>query len=318
MFKSKFCFALFFLSACSVSPLVLTPPKTNTSFLAFSETQSLLPEQVQDFVLQKLKKEGHKLPKTAKFTPDWYSNPPQAGLNKTPDLTITDVWLNGQSIQGPNAPSLLRPEWDGQPLELVLKGQFENKKDKDLKLKAFLFTLEPTVLLRSMAPNENEPTARILLDDAILLTPLSVSGTEIRVKLPQEGLPDLFLRGLHKLTLIKNHFYFDTQIKVGEPLAAPPTGALQPQIQSIEVVRNNKGQPRFLRCTGSGLMLMPKFSYAQVDSEFAFGYQSQIVQNEATREYETLIHIPDPDSFDLNAQHTLTYATPFGTTFKQF
>jgi hypothetical protein len=316
MSKTHFFFVLFLISACSSTSLSQsTIPPTKVEL---GSTSIISSDQIQNFVLEKLKGKGFYPAKQSNSTPNWYNQPPQTGLNKTPDLTIQDVWLDGQSIQGALAPSAIHPDWEGDPLELVIKGNFENKKGKDLTPKAFLFTLEPSILLRSMAPDETEPSSRVLLDDAILLSPISVSGSEIRVKLPKAGLPELFLNGLHKLTLIRNRYYFDTQIQVGEPLLAPPIGALQPQIASIEVLRNDKGKVRFLRCTGSGLMLMPKFSFAQVDSEFAFGYQSQIVQTEEGRSYETLIHIPDPASFDLNPQHSLTYATPFGTTFKQF
>jgi hypothetical protein len=33
---------------------------------------------------------------------------------------------------------------------------------------------------------------------------------------------------------------------------------------------------------------------------------------------ETVVHIPDPQSFDLNPTHTVIYATPFGVAFKEF
>jgi len=312
MFKSRLLLALLLFSGCQT----LSPSQTH-----ITTTSSITPlsvEQVQDFVLQKLKQKGQ-APKAPKWFPDWHNRPPLAGFSKTPDLTIQDVWLNGQSIQGPQAPSSLRQDWEGAPHELLIKGQFENKQDKDLTLNAFRFTLEPSVLLRAMAPNENKPASRVLLDDAILLTPLAVSGTEIRVQLPQAGLGELLLKGLHKITVIHKNYYSDTLIQVGEPLTPPPQAVLTPQFNSIEVVRNDKGKPRFLRCTGSGLnMTQGKFAYSLIDSEFAFVYQSQIVSTEAGREYETLIHIPDPDSFDLNAKHSLVYATPFGTTFKQF
>lgn len=313
MFKSRCLLFLLFLSACQSVPLASSERPLPIS------TQMLAEEQVQSFVLQKLKQNGHGSPKTPKWFPDWHSRPPLTGLNKIPDLQIQDVWLNGQSIQGAQAPASLRQDWEGPPLELVLKGRFEDKKDRNLNLKSFRFTLEPSVLLRAMAPNETQPASRVLLDDAILLTPVAVSSTEIRVQLPQAGLGELLLKGLHKITLIHNRYYSDTLIQVGDPLSVPPQGVLTPQMESIEVVRNDKGQPRFLRCTGPGLhMTQGKWAYSLVDEEFAFVYQSQIVTGENGREYETLIHIPDPDSFDLNAKHTLVYATPFGNTLKQF
>ena len=312
MFKSRLLLTLLLFSGCQT----LSPSQTHIATTSLITPLSV--EQVQDFVLQKLKQK-EQVPKAPKWFPDWHNRPPLAGFSKTPDLTIQDVWLNGQSIQGTQAPSSLRQDWEGAPHELLIKGQFENKKDKDLTLNAFRFTLEPGVLLRAMAPNENKPTSRVLLDDAILMTPLAVSGTEIRVQLPQAGLGELLLKGLHKITVIHKNYYSDTLIQVGEPLTPPSQAVLTPQFNSIEVVRNDKGQPRFLRCTGSGLnMTQGKFAYSLIDSEFAFVYQSQIVSTETGREYETLIHIPAPDSFDLNTNHTLVYATPFGTSFKQF
>jgi len=312
MFKSRLLLALFLLSACQATPpTLLETVSTNRSALSS--------EQVQAFVLQKLKQNGHSPAKSPKWFPDWHGRPPLNGLAKTPELTIQDVWLNGQSIQGSQAPSALRSDWEGSPLQLVLKGKFEDKKDRNLNLTTFRFTLEPSVQIRAMAPNETQPASRVLLDDAILLIPISVSSNEIRVELPQTGLGELLLKGLHKISVIHKNYYSDTLIQVGEPQVAPPIEALSPQFNEIEVVRNNKGQARFLRCTGPGLnMVQGKFAYSMIDSEFAFVYQSQIVQTETGRAYETLIHIPDPASFDLNAQHTLTYATPFGTTFKQF
>jgi hypothetical protein len=168
-------------------PLCHKLPSSPPPVSSLSQTPTLLPELVQTFVLQKLKEKGSSAPKPPKSASDWYHQPPLTGLNKSPDLTISDVFLNEQSIQGPDAPTSLQPAWEGDPLELRITGNFENKKDKDLKLKTFLFTLEPSVRVRSMAPNETEPVARILLDDAILLTPLAVSDS-IRTHLPHPPL----------------------------------------------------------------------------------------------------------------------------------
>jgi len=175
---------LFLFSACQTAPPTLLETVSPNS-------AALSSEQVQIFVLQKLKQNGHSPVQSPKWFPDWYGKPSLSGLGKTPELNIQDVWFNGQSIQGPQAPNSLRSDWEGSPVEIVIKGKFEDKKDRDLNLTAFRFTLEPSVQIRAMAPNETQPASRILLDDAILLTPLSVSAIEIRVSLPQAGLGEL-------------------------------------------------------------------------------------------------------------------------------
>jgi len=275
-------------------------------------------EQLNDFRLQRSNTRGFQgIKSKVKQVLNWYLRSHLLGYQKSPDLVIEDVLLNGESIQGDSPLQRLRPDWEGEAIELTLKGPFARRNQKPLKADGFLFTLESPLVVRSLAPNESEPEARILLDDAILLTQISITPDEIRVRLPQAGLTDLLLEGSHKITLAYQRYYADTIIQVGPPISPPPLGALQPQIKTIELVRNSDGQPRFLRCTGTGLMTQGKFSYAQLDGDFALSYQSQIVQTDAGLSYETLIHLPQPDQFDPTQSHTLSYATPFGVTYQQ-
>jgi hypothetical protein len=90
--------------------------------------------------------------------------------------------------------------------------------------------------------------------------------------------------------------------------------SLQPQIEGVEVLRE-RGKPMHIKLTGRGFMVFPKFSYATIDGEFGFGYQTEVTADGAA---ETVVHIPDPQSFDVNPRHTVIYATPFGVTFKEF
>lgn len=303
---------------CSCNPSPATPLIPTETEMQSILSEPVTAEQLNDFRLQRLNTRGFQnIKNKVKQVLKWYLRSHLLGYQKSPDLVIADVLLNGTSIQGDSPPGQLQPDWEGEAIELTLKGPFVRHNQKPLKADDFLFTLEEPLVVRSLAPDESEPKARILLDDAILLTPISITPDEIRVRLPQAGLTDLLLEGSHKITLVYQRYYADTIIQVGPPVAPPPLGALQPQIKTVELVRNNNGQARFLRCTGTGLMTQGKFSYAQLDGDFALSYQSQIVQTDAGLSYETLIHLPDPDQFDPMQPHTLTYATPFGVTHQQ-
>lgn len=293
----------------------ILPQSASDQDTAFQiEGQTLSTDQIQAFLIQKLRQNGGPSvsPKAA-----WHQNQP-SGLQRTPELRIESIRLadTGQSILGANAPFALVPALQGKSIELVLTGRFATKQDKTLKLKNFLFTLEPPLLHQSLAPGTTEPSSRVLLDDAILLTPKSVSETEIRVSLNTRGLLDLLLAGTHKLAVIHNRYYTDALVKVARAEVEP--GNLQPRIHTVEVIRNQQNEPRFLKCVIDNAMTQPKFAYATLDGVFGFGYQTQVIEGESELSWEVLIHIPDPTTFNAAAAHTLTYTTPFGTAYRQF
>ena len=194
---------------------------------------------------------------------------------------------------------------------MTLKGQFEKRNEKSFQLKDFLFLLEAPLIQQSFIGKD--PQARVLLDDSILLQVESVTKTEIKVRLNTQLLPDLYLKGNHRLSIELNRWYTDALLNVGEP-APVEVSSLQPQIESVEVLRE-RGKPMHIKLTGRGFMVFPKFSYATIDGEFGFGYQTEVAADGSA---ETVVHIPDPASFDLNPRHTVIYATPFGVTFREF
>ncbi|MBT9548354.1 MAG: hypothetical protein IV090_23380 [Candidatus Sericytochromatia bacterium] len=313
--------ALFFsfvlpLSACQ--PLVLP----------LNQTQTPLEASLQDFLLQSVRgqsdrdaqrskdkrREDEKHKKPPKLAErDWKDFKPRSRCERTPELLITDILLTetGEKVMGPNAPAALRPDYAGTEIRLTIQGQFEKRNEKAFKLKEFLFQLEPPLVQQSFVGNE--PQARVLLDDSILLQVESVTATEIKARLNTKLLPDLYLKGNHRLSIELNRWYTDALLNVGEP-APVELSALQPQIESVEVLRE-RGKPMHIKLTGKGFMVFPKFSYATIDGEFGFGYQTEVTADGAA---ETVVHIPDPASFDLNPRHTVIYATPFGVTFKEF
>ena len=251
---------------------------------------------------------------------DWKQFKPRSGCERTPELLITDIVLTatGESIMGPSAVTGLRPDYAGTDIGLTLKGQFEKRNDKEFKLKDFLFQLESPLVQQSFIGKE--PQARVLLDDSILLQVESVTKTEIKVRLNTQLLPDLYLKGNHRLSIELDRWYTDALLNVGEP-APVEVSALQPRIDSVEVLRDDRGKPLHVRLKGKGFMVFPKFSYTTFSTpgdetgEFGFGFQTEV---NADGGAETVVHIPDPNSFDLNPSHTVIYASPFGVAFKEF
>ncbi len=287
-------------------------------------SQSLSPSvsTLQDFLVLSAKEgskndkdkghnENRKPPKLSDR--DWKDFKPRSRCERTPELLITDIVLTatGESIMGPSALIGLRPDYAGTEIGLTIKGQFEKRNEKAFKLKDFLFQFETPLVQQSFIGKE--PQARVLLDDSILLQVESVTKTEIKVRLNTQLLPDLYLKGNHRLSIELDRWYTDALLNVGEP-APVEVSALQPRIESVEVLRE-RGKPLHIKLTGRGFLVFPKFSYATIDGEFGFGYQTEVMADGSA---ETVVHIPDPNSFDLNPHHNLVYVTPFGVAFKAF
>ncbi|MGE3724221.1 MAG: hypothetical protein AB7I41_01625 [Candidatus Sericytochromatia bacterium] len=304
------------LSACQLTDVSLnmaSPPQESS---------------LQDFLLQSVRgqserdaqrskdnrREDEKHKKPPKLAErDWKDFKPRSRCERSPELLITDILLTetGEKVMGPNAPAALSPDYAGTEIRLTIQGKFEKRNEKAFKLKDFLFQWESPLVQQSFVGNE--PQARVLLDDSILLQVESVTATEIKARLNTKLLPDLYLKGNHRMSVELNRWYTDALLNVGEP-APVELSALQPQIESVEVLRE-RGKPMHIKLTGRGFMVFPKFSYATIDGEFGFGYQTEVTADGSA---ETVVHIPDPQSFDVNPRHTVIYATPFGVTFKEF
>lgn len=231
--------------------------------------------------------------------------------SQSPELLINDVILSdtGLSVMGKDAPGSLEPDFAGKEIALTLTGTFKNSQHQPLSASDFLFTLAPPLVQQTFIGTE--PIARVLLDNSILLEATSVTETEIRAILRTEKLPDLYLKGLHRLSVEQGDWYTDTLIQIGDP--TPPPSSLMPHIDSIEVIRNSQQLPLHVRLTGQNFMLYPKFSYVTIDGEFGFGYQTEVNQHGFM---QTIVHIPHPEIFDQISPHIVILATPFGVAFK--
>lgn len=232
---------------------------------------------------------------------------------QSPELLIEDVRFSetNVSVMGSEAPGKLQPDFTGQDIALTLTGVFKDEEHQPLPLTEFLFVLAPPLVQQTFIGSD--PQARVLLDDSILLETTSVTETEIHTVLHTEKVPDLYLKGLHRLSVELGDWYTDTLIQIGEP--TPPPGSLQPSIDSVEVMRDEQSTPLHLRLTGHNFMLYPKFSYATVDGSFGFGFSTEADLDGTMR---TIVHIPHPETFDQISEHLIILATPFGVTVKAF
>lgn len=234
-------------------------------------------------------------------------------INQSPELFISDVMMGdpGLSVVGKDAPGNLVPNFAGKDIVLTLVGTFKNSQHIPIGFSEFNFSTGPELLQQTFVGNE--PHARVLLDDSILLEVTSVTATEIHAILRTKQIPDLYLKGLHRLSVEQGDWFTDTLIKVGEP--SPPETSLSPEIQSVEILSEQPRGSTHLRLTGKNFMIYPKFSYATIDGEFGFGFQTKILQN---GQMESIIHIPNPEAFAQRLTHTLTYASPFGVSYIVF
>lgn len=310
-----------FLAACQTMPLTqmpsALPDATGVSALPAEievshEGHTLSEQEMPDFIIQQAQgsRASNLLVALTKLAKEWYQKPRNPDCKRTPELLITDVQLavTGMSILGKGAPGALAPDYAGKSIELILKGTFKDN-GKPLQIKSFRFTLEPSLVQQTFVGND--PPSRVLLDDSILLEPLAVSGTEIRVRLNTQGVPDLYLKGLHKITLEQGDWYTDGLIQVSDPA---PVQNLQPRIDSVELLPA-KGKPEHLLLHGANFMVFPKLSYATIDGAFGFGFQTEVSDEGAA---DTIVHIPDSKTFNPKAHHTVVYSTVFGVAFKEF
>ena len=237
--------------------------------------------------------------------------PSSSFIEEKKELSITDIVLTdtGKSIKE-DGDAAIEPDYAGKEINLTITGKFKNV---GMSLDNLQFTNEAGLIHQSVV--EAEPVIRVLLNDVILFSPVSASETEIKVKIDTIGIPDFYLKGLHKLSIEAPGISASTMIRVGDPAHVD---SLSPGIDSVEVIKDDKGNPLNLLVTGFNLMLNPSFSYSQIDGQFGFGHQTNIVDDNNGLVWETIVHIPDVQAFAKNNQHTITYATPFGMAFKRF
>lgn len=226
-----------------------------------------------------------------------------------PNLKINDVLYNGKSILK-NSSYELKPDFTkDKNIQLTLKGSF--KTWKPIRMKDMGFTYETCLLQQSIV--SNRPLVKVLINDSIILNPVSVSDDEIKVSINTKYIPDFYLKGLHKLTFEARKYYTETLIKVGSP--EPINNSLAPVITKIDILKDKKGKPQNIKLTGKNFMMYYRFSYSTINDIHAFGHQTNILDDGS---YETVVHIPEPEKFNVSKKNSIMYATPFGLAIKDF
>lgn len=225
-----------------------------------------------------------------------------------PALKIDDVLLDNKSILKTGISEINADFSKDKNIDLTIKGKF--KTWKPIRLKDMTFSYESGLYQQSIVGNR--PKVKVLLDDSIIFSPISVNENEIKVRINSKDIPEFYLKGFHKLTVEARKYFTDTLIKVGEP---EPINSLFPKITKVEILKDKNKKPANLKLTGSNFMMYYRFSYSTIDGTFSFGHQTNILSDGT---FETIVHIPNPEKFDINKKHTINYATPFGVTFKDF
>jgi len=231
-----------------------------------------------------------------------------------PQFQIQDVVLSatGASILGLSAAAAIQADYaTNHPISITLRGRFDTV--PVLSLQQMRLTHEPGLLHLSLL--ENELPARITLNHSMVLTPISVSATEIVAHLNSQGVPDLYLKGLHTLTLTVGQLVAESQIKLGDPLTP---ASLNPVIGQVEVLYDDHQHPVQLKLTGQHLMLQPGLNYVQLNGLAAQAYQTAVHQTETGLSGTLLVKLPDPETFDPQDTHELLLITPFGASLTSF
>lgn len=233
-------------------------------------------------------------------------------VSQTSEFRIDNVFLSspGTSVMGANASASLSPDYEATaPINLIVQGHFPNT--PVLTLEQMHFTHEPGLLHLSFLPDELPH--HLVLNHSIALKPISVSPTQITATLHPRGLPDLYFKGLHTLTLKVGNQTAERQIKVGDPLRAVN---LNPVIHSV--LYDNDQHPTHLKLTGQHFMVQPSLNYVQVDGIPVQATRASVQQTETGLQSNLWIPIPNPDTFDPHSDHELLYITSFGVALANF
>ncbi|MFN8671315.1 MAG: hypothetical protein U0457_04420 [Candidatus Sericytochromatia bacterium] len=340
LFLVSFYFLLLtFVLSCSISPNVQQAEYTNTENIT---ENSKLTFSTLDFKAYGDKKENEK-----EDIKTWFKQEQK----KHEKLKITNVMIEGtnQRIDEGGTDSIT-PNYSGGSVNIVINGNFG---EDMIQKKDYLFTNEPNLLQLSYV-GETSPKSKLLIDDAILLQTTSMTRTQIKAKIDFTAIPDYFLKGLHRLSILDDDDKrTDIKIRIGEPVA--PNTSLSPSIEEVKIIkvkdiyydkdskdwafkvshedddkkenveeilktfRNLPNTGINLKLKGRNFMMFYKFAYTRIDGKFGFGHSTAISKDTNGNVFwEAIVHIPDIKDFNSKTQHTISYSTPFGTAIKRF
>jgi hypothetical protein len=197
-------------------------------------------------------------------------------------------------------------------VELILRGSFTQQSQAVMR-EDLLFTFDAELLQQTF--RGGQPQVRVLLDNYILLEPVSISPQEWRLALNTRAIPDLFLMGLHTLTVIVGEKVATAQIRFGLPLDEDWETPLsvRPVVDEVTVV-SLSDQP-YVRLTGKHFMLNPAWARLEINGVVYPIQQTNILRGDA---WETFAYLPSDVVLLPETDYFLTYTTPHGVASKNF
>ncbi len=204
---------------------------------------------------------------------------------------------------GENAPAAIQPTYsDPNPIRLSVIGNF----DTDLLFSepAMRFTFEPGLLHQTFAGDT--PPVRALLNGVLLLEAVTVTSQRLELLLPQYYLPDLYLQGLHTLTLVSGAASQQVSVMLGKPNI--PRATLIPVLSTAIIMPAEGIQPPLLRVEGRHFLLQPGWQQLSLD-----GTILPIQQVEVTNDGTAVCWAELPPNLTAG-NYQLAYQSPFGLT----
>ena len=264
-------------------------------------------------------------------------------LSKNDSFKIDSIILTNTSKRiDENGKDNIIPYYSGKDIFITINGTFNTELIKESDM---LFENEPNLLQISYI-GENIPKTKVLIDDSIVANFISANENEIKIKINTIGIPDFYLKGFHKLTIKSEDKKTEKLIRVGEPVY--PQSSLSPSISEISIIKakdiyyddeykswafkvlsnevsweelksSNPDTPVAIKIVGKNYMMFNRLIEAKIDGDLAIGHSTAISKDiDDNLIWESIIFIPNRDSFSSNTIHYITYSTPFGAVIRSF
>lgn len=231
------------------------------------------------------------------------------------DFKIDNVVLSDSGIQVNNNQGEIIPDYsNSKNIKITVNGDFPLSSFLENK---FFFINEPDLLHLSYI-GEKELKTVALIDNSIVLKPVSSSLKYVNFTVDSKSVPDFYLKGNHQLKIIAENRTLTTMIKIGDPVA--PKESLTPYISKIELLKkeNDNSKAMALKLIGKNFMINPQFYYAKVDGVHSPGYQTNVIKTTSGDIFETVINISKQNNFLNKQNHVIEFYTPFGMFYSEF
>ena len=206
---------------------------------------------------------------------------------------ISDVVLaeTGESVMGEGALAAIQVDYEVQdPIRLQLLGHFPAA----LSEEKMRFTYAPGVVTQTFSGDL--PDERIVLQDALILEPQTVSTHAITVLLPGFSIPDLQTRGLLELVLTSGQMSRTVFLNFGVSFVPDHF----PLIEQVETHASE--ELTLLKVKGKNFFLNPEANQCWWDDMPLTSYQTQILWNGTSQLWLKLDTTPDSGIHQLRCQ----------------